>query len=119
MKLINLFFVVVILLSCSKEKTISVEYQFLIGEWYNADGNYFPKIIFRKNGKVNYLYAGKRGFNFHVLNTNIGSVYTLNGNEWTRLILESNNDDSALPEIGYDSPDFDTIMYEGIKFIKK
>lgn len=118
MKLIIYFFVFGVVMSCAKEKNISNEYQFLIGEWHNSNGSYFPRIIFQKNGMVSYLYAGKRGFNFRVLNTNIGTTYSLNGKEWTRLIFESRNEDSALPEIGYDSPDFDTIMFEGIKFMK-
>lgn len=118
MKLILLLFLIGLLFCCSKNNAISNEYQHLIGEWRNVSGEYSPKIVFQKGGKVNYNYAAKRGYNFKVISTSIGSTFALNGHSWTRLILKTSNEDSALPEISYDSSEFDTLMFEGIKFIK-
>lgn len=118
MKITLGLFLIVFLLGCQKEKFISEEYQKLIGEWHNTNGDYTPRIVFKKNGSVTYSYAGERGYNFRVKHTEIGTTYQFGGNSWTRLSFESKNTDSALPSIGFDSPQFDTIMFHGIKFTK-
>ena len=107
-------------LSCRKQKLSDTIYPQFVGVWRNANGHYSPEIEFTSNGCVVYSLEGERGNIVKVKEIRFLEPITLNDYSWSAIEMGTERREYFEKiTILFKENEIDTILVEGIKFIKK
>lgn len=112
MKIVYLYFVILIVGSCSKDtNNLGSDFEKLVGTWRNIEGDLPIQILIRKNGKIEVLKSIERGYkfraNYYICDTT-GNSSGLN----TYLLSENANGIEGRKMVFLAKPNLDTIQIE-------